>query len=84
MKHIYLINLEFCDGYDREYETKATTTLKKAKKILKDWATKEKQTTWINDYKIEELDNYEFSECYFDAQLNELRTTIWIKKQQIE
>lgn len=42
MKHIYLINLEFCDGYDREYETKATTTLKKAKKNFKRLGNKRK------------------------------------------
>ena len=83
MEKVYIISLMYCDGYGSDIEFKVASTKEKAKEVLNNWALEEEQLTWIGDYEQDELDEYEFSEEYFDAQYGEKRTTIWITEKEV-
>lgn len=83
MEKVYLVCLHYHDGWNQQIEVKVTNSKEKAKEVLKDWALEEEQLTWIGDYEEGELDNYNFSEEYFDAQYGEKRTTIWITEKEV-
>jgi predicted membrane protein len=83
MKKVYLIHLEFTDGYETQFETRVALTHEKAKEILRDWAENEIKNSWIGDY--EDYEDYQFDDTYFHAQKYEdLSTTIWIEEKEIE
>lgn len=84
MNKVYLVHLEFTNGWEQETETRVAQTHEKAKEFLKDWAEKEIEQSWIGDYEESEFDYYYFGNIYFDAQYGELRTTIWIEEKEIE
>ena len=84
MNKVYLIHLEFTDGYETQFETRVALTHEKAKEILQVWGETEIEQTWVGDIVESEFDNYEFRDTYFDAQYGELRTTIWIEEKEIE
>ena len=89
MNKVYLIHLEFTNGWEQKYQTRVALTYEKAKETLKQWAEDEMCNSWIGDYiesglNEEQLDNHEFTDTYFDALFGELRTTIWIEEKEIE
>ena len=83
MKKVYIISLMYCDFYGSDIEFKVASTKEKAKDMLNDWANNEIQGSWISDYTMAELDNYELSDEYFDAQYGEKRTTSWITEKEV-
>ena len=83
MEKVYIITLMYCDGYGSDVEFKVASTKEKAKEVLDNWANNEIQESWISDYTMAELDDYELSNEYFDAQYGEKRTTIWITEKEV-
>lgn len=83
MEKVYIITLLYCDGGCHDIEFKVAHSKEKAKEVLNNWALEEEQLTWIGDYEQDELDEYEFSEEYFDALYGEKRTTIWIEEKEV-
>ena len=83
MEKVYIITLMYCDGYGSDIEFKVASTKEKAKEVLDNWANNEIQESWISDYTMDELDDYELSDEYFDAQYGEKRTTIWITEKEV-
>lgn len=83
MEKVYIISLMYCDGYGSDIEFKVASTKEKAKEVLDNWANNEIQESWISDYTMAELDDYELSDEYFDAQYGEKRTTIWVTEKEV-
>lgn len=84
MNKVYLIILEWSDGWDRETEIKVANSFEKAKKILQDWVCLENQTSWLAQYEDDEMDTLEHEADYYHATHGEYRTTISIEGKEIE
>lgn len=82
---VYLVILDWCYDGERDYEITVCETREKAQTHLKisaefDWAE-----CWecLNIDK-DELDNYEWTDNYYDVQCGDTRTTIYIVEKEIK
>lgn len=81
---VYLIHLIFDNGEYEDYEhiVRVTTTLDKAKTILKEWAKEESESSWIAD--IEDFDEHYLKDDYFLATAGRYSTSIFIEEKELE
>jgi hypothetical protein len=84
MEKVYVIILEYHEDEETQIETRIAKSREKAEQILQEWAKQEMENSWLKNYSVEELNDYELSKNYFYAQSDDYVTTIYIKEEYIE
>lgn len=84
MERIYLVVLECDADFESSREIRVFRNEERAKQVLQEIAQEEMKNSWLKDYSVEELNDYELSEDYFYAQSDDYVTTIYIKEEYIE